>query len=280
MIDFELLWQPIVKPNDPPNLPPRFIAAGQLQIKPPNGQDVDAWWEDRLNDPVQTSDMAQGQWEFRLTPYLEQMQQVRRWHIPLNPDVRPATRDMLRLWNDDNIRLNLVYELPVDREVDYWVWNEIELIRNYPNNGAKRPALAASHVGRSGFTPELAEALNNGPFSLILLDPQIAQNLSGRMGQDATNDARFEALGDFLDRLRRDHPVIATGIRTMTEWKAVNALGVKYGQGDLWMPPSPMEPTFLTEPMPFDPEIYPETRNWMVADRLIPTGLSIFPERL
>lgn len=264
MITFDLLWQPIVLVNDPPELPPHVVAAGQLQIQPPNGQNLEDWWRTQLSAGV--GDHVQGQLEFRLLPYLKEMQRAHQWHIPLHPEVAPATRDWLPDWNEDEVSLNLVYELPVDRVIDDWVWAEIELVRRAPRHGGRAPMVAGTHVGRQGLTVALADALNQSPFQVLLLDPEVTRDLSPVTG-DPENDRRFDTVADFLQRLRPDIPVVATGVQHPAEWQALRALGLVYGQGSLWLPPTSLEDTFKNQVPAFDPEwfpgaIYPNAEDW------------------
>lgn len=270
MIDFDVLWQPIVLVNDPAQLPPHVVAAGRLLLKPPGGEDLETWWRRHLDAGV--GDRVQGQLEFRLTPYLREMQRVNQWHIPLHPEVAPSTRDWLPFWNDDEVALNLVYELPVDRLIDDWVWAEIELVRRSSRFGGRTPMVAGSHVGRQGLTANLAEALNQSPFHVVLLDSGVTRDLSPVTG-DPENDRRFDALADFLQRLRPDLPVVATGVEQATEWQALRALGLVYGQGSLWMKPTALDEVFTHRVPAFDPEwfpgaIYPNAEDWAVQHGL------------
>ncbi len=272
MIDFDVLWQPILMVNDPAHLPPHFVAAGQLRIQPPNGQGVEDWWRERIR--VGEADHAQGQLEARLLPYVREMQRVRQWHIPLHPQIAPATRDWLPFWNEDSVALNLVYELPVDQPIDDVVWAEIELVRRAPRYGGVEPMVAGTHVGRQGLDPNAAHVLNDAPWRVLLLDPRVSQGLSNVSG-DAENDRRFDALGNFLRRLRPDLPVVATGIRTMAEWQAVRALGVLYGQGDLWAPAEPLAASFGDTELTNDPDWFPDKVYPNADDRVATRGLSL-----
>lgn len=273
MIAFDMMWQPIVLISDPPALPYHRIAAATLRIQPPGGQDLETWWEDRLREG--TADDAQGQLECRLTPYLPEMQRARQWHVPLHPQVPPATRDWLPFWNEDGIKLNLVYELPVDRPIDDWVWAEIELVRRAPNAG-RPPLVAGTHVGRQGLATAATEALNDGPFQVLLLDAGVTRGLTNRFDprdDDSEVWRRFLALSAFLQHLRPDLPIVATGIQTDDEVRALAALGVKYAQGSWWCPPTPLEETFRNRTLSADPDwfpdkAYPDAQTWALTHRL------------
>lgn len=271
MIDFNILWQPIVLVNDPPELPPHRIAAGQLQIQPPNGQDLASWWTDRLRRGE--GDQVQGQLEFRLSPYLAAMQRVTQWHLPLHPAVLPATRDWWPFWVEAGHAPHLVYELPVDESIDDWVWAEIELVRRTMHQGAW-PLVAGTHVGRRGLlTPGLADRLNGGRFAVLLLDPAVSAGLTNVALADPAIDQRRDALSAFLQALRPDLPVVATGVSTVSQWQGLAACGLVYGQGPLWMPPTSLADTFDRTAPAFDPDWFPEKAYPQPEDIITPYGL-------
>ncbi len=257
-IPFDIAWQPIVLIKDYPTLPPFPVAAGQIQLQPPDGQDLATWWDTQL--AMGQADFAQGQLELRLEPFMQEMARVRRWHLSLHPQVPPATRTWLPFWNEEGLALNWVYEVPVDQEVSDLVWNEMELARRARRIGEVEPRIAGSHVGRQGLTVTLAEALNTAPFTVLLLDPAVTDGLSNRLGVpgNEAQDARFYALWHFMEALRPDLPVVATGINTVEACKAVHACGVAYGQGDLWLPSTPLAETFTRHIPPEDPDWYPD----------------------
>ncbi len=235
---------------------------------PPDGQELETWWQERIAEGL--GDMVQGQFEFLLTPYVMEMQRIRRWHIPVRPRIPPETLDMLVQWNDLGVKLNLIYELPVDRDIDDHVWTEIELIRRASHNSDIPPALAGTHVGRQGLTPALAQALNAAPFEVLLLDPAVTVGLSNVYARDPANDRRINAISTFMRELRSDLPVMATGISEVAQWHAIHSCGVAYAQGSLWLPPTPMEPVFRTSISRYDPEwsphaIYPNAADWLAA---------------
>jgi len=253
---FEVVWQPIVKVNEIPDLPFHPIVAGCLQLQLPTAQPLDAWWHDRLVDG--TAEKMEAIFELSLERFLPEMQKVRRWHIPVHPLIEPSTRDWLPFWNDYRVKMNWVYEVPTDEIVDPSVWNEIELIRLAPNNSDIPITMAGTHVGRQGLTLELADALNQSPFSVLILDPSVTEGLNNVYGRDPVNDRRFDALYAFMHRLDEDWSVVATGITTAPQWHAARGCGVRYGMGDLWLPPTPLDETFTYYDPAADPAFYPD----------------------
>lgn len=245
MIDFTVMWQPILRPNRIPRAKPFDIVAAQLQLHPYSGADRDTWRQGRVDEGAGT--YIQGVLEYSLTPLIRQMAHAPQWHIPLHPDIPPTTREWLPFWNETRAGLNLVYELPVDREISDWVWNEIELVRRTPHYGQRPPLVVGTHVGRGGLSDDLAFALNESPFKAILLDPSVLRGMTN-VGGDVANDRRIDALTHFLAQLRQDLPVVATGITEWPEWQIASALGMKFGQGTVWMAPTPLNETFGDDP--------------------------------
>lgn len=277
MIEFDVLWQPIVAIQPAPRLGFQPVAAGRLIVDPPGHSDLNTWWQERI-DHGEGHDLA-GQIEWRCWPYLTEMQRVRRWHVPVHPLIPPASRTWLPLWHDEGVRINLVYEFPVDVAIDDWVWAEIELIRrmNRPKPEVP-PVVAATHVGRHGLTSELAALLNDGPFSVLLLDETVTQGLRNRFDTEtfATDpDAlRLETLRQFILALRPDLPVVATGVSTKMELDSIDACGVRYGSGPLWMKPVLLGDVFRDPQPKVDPDWFPDKVYPNADDRMIPFGLT------
>lgn len=255
-VPFVIAWEPIVKPPENNNATRSAkIVAGQIHLLPKSGADPAEWWQ-----TVMASDrgeMIQSTVELLLSGMADRLDIVSRWHLALHPQVRPRLRidEILDLWNAQKQVLNLVYMLPVDDPVEPAVWEEIAAVKRAKQIVGERPMLAASHVGRSGLSRELAAALNDGPFSVLHLDPSVSAGLTGRMDIVPGNDERFGALSDFMQVLDSRIPVIATGLQTDEEWRAVEATGVHFGQGPLWMAPDPIHNTFGT-PVDDDPRTF------------------------
>ncbi len=253
-VPFVIAWEPIVQPtpHNNPNVATKVVG-GEIHLIPKSGADSNQWW-----NAVMASDQGeqiQSTLELVLSAMADTLGVVPRWHIALHPHVRPQLRiaEILDLWNAQEQALNLVYMLPVDEPADPAVWEEIAAIQRAKQLYGDRPILAASHVGRSGLSVELAESLNDGPFTMLHLDPSVSAGLTGRMDRVPGNDERFGALADFLQALDSRIPVVATGIQTEEEWQAVAALRVRYGQGPLWMAPDPIHNTFSSPAGPKDP---------------------------
>lgn len=266
--DFTLHWQPILYVDRPSGTPPLTIVAGQLQVRPTAGQDLDALWTQAIAESRDQT--LQAEIETGLWPYLREMQRAFQWHIPLHSQVPPSTRAWLPFWRDEGIAFNLVYELPVDEPISPEVWTEIELIRRGPQLGRRQPALAGTHVGRHGLTPALAETLNTSPFDVLLLDPQVVAGLSAQIDPAHDSVAPLMALREFVEAVRPDLPVVVTGIETPTQWQAASLAGVVYAQGGLWMPPTPLAATFTshtpdTDPDWFPDKVYQTAEGWVAA---------------
>ncbi|WP_020375074.1 hypothetical protein [Sulfobacillus thermosulfidooxidans] len=266
--DFMVMWQPIVHVDNAQGLAPLTIVAGQLQIHPPQGRDLATWWSERI--AAGDGERMQALLEASLFPFLSEMGRAYQWHIPVHPQVPPTTRSWMPLWLEQRVPFNLVYELPVDEPIDPAVWAELELIRREPTIGRHKPSLAGTHVGRKGLTPALAETLNAAPFDVLLLDPVVAQGLKHQMDLAMDDVAPLQALREFLDVIRPDLPVVVTGIERSTQWQAAYACGALYGQGALWMPPTPLADTFTahvpeTDPLWYPDKVYQTAEGWVAA---------------
>ena len=277
MMDFEILWQPIVRAQNDIAHAPHVVQAGQLQIQPARGHNLDTWWHDRVERGE--DEAAQMQLEFLLSRVLGPMSRVSRWHIPLSPHTRPQTRELYPLFHPDWYQLNWVYELPVDEPLSDWVWWELDMIRQYTQRDHDRapwPLTAGTHVGRHvPLTRDLAEQFANGPFQILLLDPSVAGGISAAFGDDETPSDSAWALHRFLAHLPSRIAVVATGVETWDQWRGLRQCGIAFGQGSLWMAPTRLSEIF-GQPTHMIPTWEGPDRPWPLPnDLLIPYRLTL-----
>lgn len=272
MIPFDLYWDPIVDGRywDQRTNALQPVIGGLLKIVPPNGQDLDAWWDDRIRQG--DAHIAQAHVEFRLTSLIQHITAFNRfWILPLHPQVPPMTLESLPIWLDEYERpvaLRMAYGLPVDRPIADEFWEILKVVRTGPGFAHRWPHVAALHVGRSGLSKELAEWLNTSPFSLVVLDPSVLA-WPERIVPDTPEARTMNTFYEFIGALHPSIPVIATGLDTPVQWEWATGM-ISYWQGAHLIPTLRADRTFL-------PPLTRDDSRWKALD---PRGTDIFLDSL
>ena len=249
--DIALWWQPIVAGFDPADKDNWLddsghwahhpVVACQIQLRHKQGMDLDTWWAQQRAQG--TLDQAQGQMEVCLIPHMRAMARAHRWHIPLQPGTLPMVRDLYTAWPAEfqALQYQWVYDVPVDDPPNADLLRELLQIRNQWDQDGW-PMLAGVHVGRGEpLSRALAERLNQEDWGVLFLDPSVIDTLTYADFRHPGHNPDLDGLWTFMQAVRPDLPVVATGLTRVDQWHTVRACMIRYVQGPLYMPPHSLD---------------------------------------
>ena len=134
------------------------------------------------------------------------------------------------------------------------------MIEKLPSRARFRSRLVGTHVGRSEpLSVELAEQLNTGPFSVLILDRSVTDGFTtSAMPTDDPNWIRVDAISRFFETVRPDLPIVAEHVENEAAWNVLNAAGIEYMCGPYIFPATPFTTAFKKPKNEFDPIEYPD----------------------